>query len=126
MSGRTEGGCAHPAERLHAWWAYDGTLCVACCDCGAVLAGAADDVPEGVPGEAAEAVGAGVRVAERVPGDDEDAWFYVQATLPSGTPMVRYRQGRENAKRFYDSLAPCPEKRWGRNGRDIDSEGVGA
>jgi len=35
-------GCTHPPQRIYAWWAYDGTLCAACCDCGAVLAGAAD------------------------------------------------------------------------------------
>lgn len=37
--------CPHPPARLCAWRAYDGTLCVACCDCGAVLAGAADAAP---------------------------------------------------------------------------------
>lgn len=37
--------CKHPAGRLWAWYARDDTapggqvLCVACCDCGAVLAG---------------------------------------------------------------------------------------
>lgn len=38
----TPGACPHPPTRLFTWWAYDGTLCAACCDCGAVLAGAAD------------------------------------------------------------------------------------
>lgn len=33
--------CEHPPERLHGWHAADGVLCVACCDCGKVLAGAA-------------------------------------------------------------------------------------
>lgn len=36
------GECPHPPARIFTWWAYDGTLCAACCDCGAVLAGAAD------------------------------------------------------------------------------------
>jgi hypothetical protein len=33
--------CAHPPTRTYAWRAYDGTLCIGCCDCGAVLAGSA-------------------------------------------------------------------------------------
>ena len=33
--------CRHPAHRIFAWRAYDGELCAACCDCGAVLKGAA-------------------------------------------------------------------------------------
>ena len=33
--------CTHPPARLFAWFAYDGTLCTACCDCGDVLTGAA-------------------------------------------------------------------------------------
>ena len=33
--------CAHPPTRLFTWFAHDGTLCIACCDCGAVLAGVA-------------------------------------------------------------------------------------
>jgi len=33
--------CKHPARRIYAWIAYDGTFCAGCCDCGAVLAGAA-------------------------------------------------------------------------------------
>jgi hypothetical protein len=35
--------CAHPPTRLYAWTAYDETLCIGCCDCGAVLQGASDD-----------------------------------------------------------------------------------
>jgi hypothetical protein len=35
--------CTHPPARLFAWFAYDGTLCTACCDCGEVLTGAATD-----------------------------------------------------------------------------------
>jgi hypothetical protein len=38
--------CTHPEERLFAWWAYDGSLCVCCCECGAVLQGAAEDGEE--------------------------------------------------------------------------------
>lgn len=33
--------CKHPPARLYSWFAADRTRCVACCDCGAVLAGAA-------------------------------------------------------------------------------------
>lgn len=33
--------CTHPAHRVYAWHAHDDTLCAACCDCGAVLCGAA-------------------------------------------------------------------------------------
>jgi hypothetical protein len=33
--------CPHPARRLHSWHAYDGTLCVACSECGEVLSGEA-------------------------------------------------------------------------------------
>jgi len=33
--------CTHPPTRLFAWFAHDGTLCTACCDCGDVLTGAA-------------------------------------------------------------------------------------
>jgi len=32
-------GCGHPPRRLYAWYAFDGTLCVCCCACGAVLKG---------------------------------------------------------------------------------------
>jgi hypothetical protein len=35
--------CNHPPTRLYAWNAFDGVLCVACCDCGAVLKGAAEE-----------------------------------------------------------------------------------
>ena len=35
--------CTHPPTRIYTWFAYDGTLCAGCCDCGEVLAGAADD-----------------------------------------------------------------------------------
>ena len=38
--------CTHPPARLFAWFAYDGTLCTACCDCGEVLTGAATDAEE--------------------------------------------------------------------------------
>lgn len=38
----------HPPARLWTWRAADGVLCVACCDCGAVLAGAAE-APEAAP-----------------------------------------------------------------------------
>jgi len=31
--------CQHPAKRLYSWHAYDGSLCVCCCDCGEVLRG---------------------------------------------------------------------------------------
>jgi hypothetical protein len=34
--------CTHPPARLFSWFAHDGTLCIACCDCGDVLAGAAE------------------------------------------------------------------------------------
>jgi hypothetical protein len=34
--------CPHPPARHYAWFAYDGTLVVACCRCGEVLKGAAD------------------------------------------------------------------------------------
>lgn len=33
--------CTHPSERLYAWFAHDGVLCVACNECGAVLQGGA-------------------------------------------------------------------------------------
>lgn len=33
--------CKHAPHRLHSWFATDKTLCVACCDCGSVLAGGA-------------------------------------------------------------------------------------
>ena len=42
--------CHHPAERRYAWFARDDTqpggdvLVIACCDCGQVLQGAADEV----------------------------------------------------------------------------------
>jgi hypothetical protein len=34
-------GCPHPPSRLWAWTALDKTLCVCCCECGAVLRGGA-------------------------------------------------------------------------------------
>lgn len=60
--GRTPDGaaCHHPAARLWAWYADDcqapsgRVLCVACCDCGAVLAGAAQEAQD-AQGDAAEA-----------------------------------------------------------------------
>lgn len=33
--------CTHPAKRHFVWKAFDGTLCICCCDCGEVLKGAA-------------------------------------------------------------------------------------
>jgi len=33
--------CKHPPSRVYSWQAYDGTMCVACCDCGKVLSGGA-------------------------------------------------------------------------------------
>ena len=36
-----DGTCAHPPKRLYSWRARDNTLCVGCCDCGAILSGAA-------------------------------------------------------------------------------------
>jgi len=40
-----ESNCEHTPRRLWAWTAYDGTLCVACCDCGTSLRGAIDQGP---------------------------------------------------------------------------------
>jgi hypothetical protein len=34
--------CRHPPARYFTWFAGDGTLCIACCDCGAVLRGASN------------------------------------------------------------------------------------
>ena len=31
--------CPHTPSRLHSWFATDGTLCVCCNDCGAILSG---------------------------------------------------------------------------------------
>lgn len=36
-----ERNCPHPARRIFAWVAYDGSLCAGCCECGTVLAGEA-------------------------------------------------------------------------------------
>lgn len=38
--------CTHPAHRVYTWFAFDDTLCAACCDCGKVLAGAAPEPDE--------------------------------------------------------------------------------
>lgn len=32
--------CKHPPHRLYTWHAYDGTLCIGCCECGVALKGA--------------------------------------------------------------------------------------
>ena len=32
--------CKHPPHRLYSWEAFDGTICVGCCECGSVLRGA--------------------------------------------------------------------------------------
>ena len=43
------GECPHRPERIWCWWAYNwrtgknDIFCAACCDCGAVLAGAAEE-----------------------------------------------------------------------------------
>ncbi len=37
--------CTHPPTRIFAWFA-NGVLCVGCCDCGEVLAGAAEPLPD--------------------------------------------------------------------------------
>lgn len=45
--------CKHKPSRIYAWRAYDGTMCVACCDCGEVLTGAASrptNTQEGLSG----------------------------------------------------------------------------
>jgi len=39
--------CTHPPTRLYTWFAYDGTLCAGCSNCGEVLHGAADDTEPG-------------------------------------------------------------------------------
>ena len=36
----TPNECKHLPERNYAWIAADGVVCIACCDCGAVLKGA--------------------------------------------------------------------------------------
>ena len=36
--------CQHPPTRLYSWYAFDGTLCVCCNVCGAVLRGSCDEV----------------------------------------------------------------------------------
>ncbi len=38
-----ENTCYHPPTRLFAWYAYDGTLCVCCCECSEVLRGGAEE-----------------------------------------------------------------------------------
>jgi hypothetical protein len=38
--------CTHPPRRLYGWTAFDGTFVVACCQCGAVLKGAAPETPK--------------------------------------------------------------------------------
>ena len=35
--------CKHPPERVFSWFSSDGTFCAGCCDCGKVLAGAANE-----------------------------------------------------------------------------------
>lgn len=52
--GQREKRCDHPPQRLYAWNAYDGALCVACLDCHKILRGALDT-------EAAETSGASRR-----------------------------------------------------------------
>ena len=44
---RIDMNCKHPPTRIYSWFAYDGTFCAGCCDCGEVLAGAADDSESG-------------------------------------------------------------------------------
>lgn len=44
----SEAACRHPHTRHWAWYAYDGVLCIACCDCGAVLSGGYDLAAEGL------------------------------------------------------------------------------
>ena len=39
--------CKHPPTRIYTWFAYDGTLCAGCSNCGEVLHGAADDTEAG-------------------------------------------------------------------------------
>lgn len=46
---RKDAECRHNPARLFSWYANDGTLCVGCCDCGAVLAGAAEKIPDPTP-----------------------------------------------------------------------------
>lgn len=83
------GACQHPATRVYTWLAYDGTLCAACCDCGAVLAGAATaeesftlDRPS--PGLAAWfAERCGVELADRLrPG--AGVWYWNQEQTGDG------------------------------------------
>jgi len=35
--------CKHPPERLFSWFAWDGTLCIGCCDCGEILKGSTEN-----------------------------------------------------------------------------------
>lgn len=38
--------CSHPPSRYYSWFAYDGVLCIGCCDCGDILKGAIEEEVE--------------------------------------------------------------------------------
>ena len=61
---RIDMNCKHPPTRIYSWFAYDGTLCAGCCDCGEVLAGAADDSEPG--GASSGEAGARTHPAHRI------------------------------------------------------------
>ena len=43
---KKEEECKHPPKRLYAWYAYDNTLCIGCCECGKALKGGLPDGSE--------------------------------------------------------------------------------
>ena len=45
---KTDQTCPHPPHRLFSWVAYDGTLVIACSECGACLQGGTDDPPQDI------------------------------------------------------------------------------
>ena len=51
---KKEPKCKHPPRRLYTWDAADGTLCVACCECGKVLKGGVEVSEERIKSEEEE------------------------------------------------------------------------
>jgi hypothetical protein len=103
--------CTHPPTRIFTWFAYDMTLCAACCDCGEVLAGAAQPWRQ-ITEDPEEPISAEELVFEAV---THDGYILGSACIEGFGPLAYAK----NPQRFgYDTIAFC-----GKDDLDIVANG---
>lgn len=92
--------CAHPPTRLFSWHAHDNTLCIACCDCGDVLAGAAEPWRQ-ITEDPEEPISAEETVFEAV---TVDGYTLGSACIKGSRPLAYAK----NSERIgFDTIAFC-------------------